>query len=405
MNNKFFSISSCEVCGNQDLFDVLDLGLHPMCDDLVEIGSDRTCSEFPIEIAFCKNCNTAHQKYQIPKNELFPSTYHYRSRFTSDVLSGMETLVNDCEKIFGDFTGKKVIDIGCNDGSLLNFFKKKGADTYGLEPTDAFKDAKAIGHMVFNEYLTVDSANKVVEEIGKLDFITFTNVFAHIEDLKGVISALRVFMHDKTVVVIENHYLGAVIERKQFDTFYHEHPRTYSYKSFLFIAESLGLQLINVDFPSRYGGNIRVIMGKKDKFDLIDYDYSVILEKESNFFDELNAMSTMINKWKVDMKEILDKKVNRYGPLSAKAFPGRAAILVKLLNLDSKMIEAVYEKPGSMKIGHYLPGTRIPIKSDEELFDKIADEKIVLNLAWHIKSEIKNYLQEHNFSGEILDIL
>jgi hypothetical protein len=405
MSKKPFSISSCEVCGNQELFDVLDLGLHPMCDDLVEIGSDRICKEFPIEISFCKNCNTAHQKYQIPKNELFPSTYHYRSRFTADVLNGMETLVNDCEKIFGDFAGKKVIDIGCNDGSLLSFFKKKGAVTYGLEPTDAYMDAKGIGHIVFNEYLTVDSAKKVVEKIGKLDFITFTNVFAHIEDLKGVINALRVIMHDNTVVVIENHYLGAVIERKQFDTFYHEHPRTYSYNSFLFIAESLGLQLLNVDFPSRYGGNIRVIMGKKDKFNIIDNDYSDILEKESHFFDELNAMNILINKWKVEMKDTLDKNIKLHGPLNAKAFPGRAAILVKLLGLNTSMIEAAYEKPGSMKIGHYLPGTRIPIKSDEELFDKLADEKIILNLAWHIKSEIKDYLQEHNFSGEILNIL
>ena len=405
MSKKPFSISSCEVCGNQELFDVLDLGLHPMCDDLVEIGSDRICKEFPIEISFCKNCNTAHQKYQIPKNELFPSTYHYRSRFTADVLNGMETLVNDCEKIFGDFTGKNVIDIGCNDGSLLSFFKKKGAVTYGLEPTDAYKDAKAIGHTVFNEYLTVDSAKKVVDEIGKLDFITFTNVFAHIEDLKGVINALRVIMHDNTVVVIENHYLGAVIERKQFDTFDHEHPRTYSYNSFLFIAESLGLQLLDVNFPSRYGGNIRVIMGKKEKFNSIDNDYSDILEKESHFFDELNAMNILINKWKVEMKDTLDKNIKLHGPLNAKAFPGRAAILVKLLGLNTSMIEAAYEKPGSMKIGHYLPGTRIPIKSDEELFDKLADEKIILNLAWHIKSEIKEYLQEHNFSGEILNIL
>jgi len=148
-----------------------------------------------------------------------------------------------------------------------------------------------------------------------------------------------------------------------------------------------------------------VIMGKKDKFNSIDNDYSDILEKESHFFDELNAMNILINKWKVEMKDTLDKNIKLHGPLNAKAFPGRAAILVKLLGLNTSMIEAAYEKPGSMKIGHYLPGTRIPIKSDEELFDKLADEKIILNLAWHIKSEIKDYLQEHNFSGEILNIL
>ena len=65
------------------------------------------------------------------------------------------------------------------------------------------------------------------------------------------------------------------------------------------------------------------------------------------------------------------KNLNKkYGPLTAKAFPGRAAILIKLLNLKTKHIEVVHEKNGSMKIGHYVPGTRIPIKSDFELFKK-----------------------------------
>src|SRR3954471_17978605 len=92
---------SCEVCGNHDLISVLDLGLHPMCDDLVKVGEERTCREFPIEIAFCERCCTAHQRFQIAKHDLFPSTYHYRSRFTADVLRGMSTLVESCETRFG----------------------------------------------------------------------------------------------------------------------------------------------------------------------------------------------------------------------------------------------------------------------------------------------------------------
>lgn len=405
MKNQSVKISNCEVCGNQELIDVLDLGLHPMCDDLVEIGSDRICIEYPIVISYCKKCNTAHQKFQIPKNELFPKSYHYRARFTADVLKGMKTLVEDCRKLFGDFSNKKVIDIGCNDGSLLTFFRQEGAITYGIEPTDAYQDAISIGHTVFNEFLTIDTAKKVVDQIGKFDFITFTNVFAHIENLKGVITALKEMMHDGTVIIIENHYLGAVIERNQFDTFYHEHPRTYSYNSFLFVAESLGLQLLHVEFPSRYGGNIRVIMGNKSIYDTFNNDYTEILKKESSYFDKLIDMSNQIDQWKVSMKETIEKSIFQFGKLKAKAFPGRAAILVKLLKLDNDMISAVYEKPGSMKIGHYLPATRIPIKSDVELFETLGDEKIILNLAWHIQTEIEKYLRDNNFKGQILNIL
>src|SRR5262245_12218837 len=118
MSSGLNIISSCEVCGGTKLEPVLDLGLHPMCDDLVEVGDKRVCKEYPIEIFYCATCATAHQKYQIPKAELFPVTYHYRSRHTKDVLDGMQMLVKECEAEIGSLKGKMVLDIGCNDGSL-----------------------------------------------------------------------------------------------------------------------------------------------------------------------------------------------------------------------------------------------------------------------------------------------
>jgi SAM-dependent methyltransferase len=397
-------ITKCEVCQNTELVDVLDLGLHPMCDDLVPVNSDWVCNEYPIDIVYCRNCDTAHQKYQIPKAELFPKTYHYRARFTADVLNGMKALVEEVVAVKGDLTGKKVLDIGCNDGSLLSFFKEKGAITFGIEPTGAALDAKSNGHNVINGFFAMDTAQQFLENNGQPDVVSFTNVFAHIEDLEGVIDALKILLHKDTILVIENHYMGAVLDRFQFDTFYHEHPRTYSYKSFTFIAKSLGLDLVNVEFPSRYGGNIRVIMGNGLEVSKT-FDEAAVLEREAKFFDQFAAMREKIATWKVEMKKAIEERVKQYGKLKAKAFPGRAAILVKLLELDADVIEATYEKPGSMKLAHYLPGTRIPILSDEDLFKALKDEKVILNLAWHIQKEIDTYLRNNGFTGELLNIL
>ena len=124
-NNNLNEITSCEVCGNDSLESVLDLGSHPMCDDLVSVGDNRVCKEYPIEILFCRKCSTAHQRFQVSKEDLFPASYHYRSRFTADVINGMRGLVDSCSQRFGNLVGKKVIDIGCNDGSLLDFFQQK----------------------------------------------------------------------------------------------------------------------------------------------------------------------------------------------------------------------------------------------------------------------------------------
>lgn len=394
-------INKCEVCGNQDLEKILDLGLHPMCDDLVEFGSQRTCKEYPIEILFCKNCLTAHQKFQIPQKELFPKTYHYRSRHTGDVLNGMMALVESFEKNYGSLNQKKVLDIGCNDGSLLSFFKDKGASTFGIEPTSAYEDAIKNGHEIINDFFNEKISTDFVAKYGKVDVITFTNVFAHIEDLQALIKALKILLHDETIIIIENHYLGAVIDKFQFDTFYHEHPRTYSCNSFAHIGKSLGMQIDYAEFPSRYNGNIRVIYSSK--FNKNNSNLKEILASEKNFYQDFTKLVSKIDPWRMAKRNEIENLVKIHGKLRAKAFPGRAAIIVKMLNLDENLIEAVYEKPLSGKINHYVPATRIPILSDNEF--NFSDNKPLLNFAWHISNEIKIYMENKGYLGKIIDII
>ena len=393
----------CEVCGNSNLISALDLGTHPLCDDLVAIGETRVCKEYPINLLLCSTCVTVFQRVQVPKTELFPPSYHYRARFTADVLAGMQQMVAECEKIEGDLSGKLVVDIGCNDGSLLDFFKAKGCKTVGVEPTDASIDAREKGHSIYANYFTADIADLIVAEHGRPDIITFTNVFAHIENLPALLGALKNMLSEDTLIAIENHYLGSVLDRYQFDTFYHEHPRTYSLTSFVHIARTLGMKLLNVEFPSRYGGNIRIFIGS-EKRGMMTPQIDATLDKEKLFGARLLSFQDKIDRWKIGSRAQFQALVEKFGKLPAKAFPARVAILVHLLGFDTETIAAVYERPGSKKIGHYVPGTRIPIRSEEELFAGAANAPVVVNFAWHIHNEIWDYLRKHGITGEIVDI-
>lgn len=98
----------CDVCGNNNVVTLLNLGRHPLCDDLVEISSKRVCEQHLIEIGLCTICLTAHQFHQVEKKFLFPQSYHYRSRFTVDVLNGMKKLVLSIHSKLGDLSGKKI---------------------------------------------------------------------------------------------------------------------------------------------------------------------------------------------------------------------------------------------------------------------------------------------------------
>jgi hypothetical protein len=396
--------SICEVCGSTNLREVLDLGIHPLCDDLIPEGSTAVSPKYPIIILLCQTCKTAHQKFQVPKIELFPKTYHYRSRFTEDVLGGMRKLVSDVDKFLNSGVKNRIVlDIGSNDGSLLKMFRHLGAITIGVEPTDAAKECDKESHFTFQEYLSLDLAQRIKDRFGFPDVITFTNVFAHIENLPLVIESLKHLIGPNTLLVIENHYLGSILEKNQFDTFYHEHPRTYSASSFEFIAKSLDAIINRINFTERYGGNIQVFISKNEPKIKLNH-LNKIIQKERQFEESFKIMKESIEIWKKHTKILIQELNHKFGAIPAKAFPGRAAILIQLLGLDKDQIIAVYEKPGSQKIGNYVPGTRILIKSDLEL-TTLANELPIINFAWHISDEIAQYLSDLNYEGEIINII
>jgi SAM-dependent methyltransferase len=393
---------SCEVCGSPNLTSVMNLGDLPIPDDLVRIGDDRACEKFPTEILFCDTCKTAHQRWELPRQKVFHPDYHYRAANTKDVLMGLEQLVDSIEAAHGPVRGLKVLDIGCNDGCLLDVFRRRGATTFGIEPTNAALDAKAKGHIVSHMFFDLSTAYLYSKAHEAPDIITFTNVFAHIVDLRGLIAALKVIRGPKTRIVIENHYLGSVLERKQFDTFYHEHLRTYSYTSFLHIARALGMSVSWVKFPKRYGGNIRVCLSPDHNLP------NAVGPYEDDFKYRMFELDRQVDIWKTIKRAQLMKDIvfdsRAMSPIPAAALPGRATMLFTLLGFDRQHISAVYEVPISKKIGHYVPGTKIPILSDES-FPWHSYRGPVLNTAWHIADEIENRWRSKGFKGTMIQAI
>ena len=398
-----YKLIACEVCGSKLVPSELNLGQQAMCDDLVKVNDPRVCKRYPIEISLCPTCLTAHQVHRIKKETLFPVDYHYRPRFTKDVLDGMAGLVDETEETFGSVAGKCVVDVGCNDGSLLTIFKQRGARTAGIEPTDAAVEAEASGHQIVQGYLTPQAATELLCKVGHPDIITFTNVFAHIESLADAIESVKALAKEETIVIIENHYLGAVFDLFQFDTFYHEHPRTYSRKSFEFIARAMGGDLLNVTFPSRYGGNIRVAIGNLGRTVCHSPKPSVVesLEREKEFPARLREMQEKVLVWQATTQQQLDDFRVKGKRIHGKSFPGRAAILAHLLEVNCQDQPLVYEKPGSLKIGHYMPGTRIEIVSDERWINGSDVPDAMLIWAWHISDEVARYIRAQGFQGKL----
>ena len=307
---------------------------------------------------------------------------------TQSVLDFMRDFTKSCNSLKPIDNNTRILDIGCNDGSLLSIFKELyGCHTTGVDPTGAIQDAKGRIDSDINGFFDINLAKRLSESGYKADFITFTNVFAHIEGLEDLCQALKLVASKDCIIAIENHYLGEILRKNQFDTFYHEHPRTYSAKSFEYVAKQLDRKLLKIEFSARYGGNIRAFIGSQD----LDTNHE--MPDESDFRSSFVRMNKSLEIWKTKAKNLVDDLVRENGnkPIVAKAFPGRAAILLELLNLNSDHISAIYEIKGSIKTGHYAPGTRIPIRPEAELFESGYNGPI-LNLAWHLSNEVRNNL-------------
>ena len=230
-----------------------------MCDDLIAIGDPRRSDFFPISIAFCGHCKTAHQNYQIPKTDCFPpptTTDHVTPQMCSTACSSW---LPAAKRSLGRSRGSRLLDIGCNDGSLLSFFARHGAKTYGIEPTDAAQDAGAAGHLAIKG-LRACARARLFASNGQPDIVTFTNVFAHIENLKEVLAAIRP-LH------VASHPAGdrkplSRLRARQLSVRY-VLSRTSAHLQLRFLHRQLRSarrKIVACEFPARYGGNIRVMM-------------------------------------------------------------------------------------------------------------------------------------------------
>lgn len=387
-------IANCEVCGSLLRGPTIDLGAHPLNDDMRRVGEPSSVERYRQEIQLCTTCLTAHQLHPVDKETLFFPDYRYRGSVTKDVVLGMRDLVGNALEFLGTSRPSTVVDIGANDGSLLGIFKEQSkCTTIGVDPTLAvFQNAGRID-FPYQEFFSVDSARRILDRHGFPDIITFTNVFAHIENLPGLIEAVSVLLNDRNVLVIENHYLGSVLESNQFDTFYAEHLRTYSAKSFDYIARALDVEIRSVQFPRRYGGNIRVYMSRGTTGPSQREPTS-----EEDFPERFLGIQDTYDGWLVDSQAAVSDLLAE-GPLVGKSCPARSVMLYSSLEMDAQKMTYVYEHPASPKIGFCVPGTTIPIVSDEGLRAEASPNMILWS--WHIAYELMPYLKDSGYNGDV----
>mgnify|MGYP001245245247 FL=1 len=401
MNQKSKTINSCQISGIKDLKSILSLGYLPPVNKLKKINSSL-CEDifFPSELVFSPSSNLVQINTVVNKEILFPSEYPYTSSTTKILRENFKELYKDCKRIINISSKELVIDIGSNDGNLLNNFKNSHR-VLGITPEKIGNIAIRNGIPTLIKYFDKPTANLVLKKYGKAKIITATNVFAHIENVHKLMKNILKILDKDGIFISESHYLVSLIKTIQYDTIYHEHLRYYSLKSLEYLFKKYNMEIIHAKKINTHGGSIRVYAARKEKFK-INKNVKKILNFEKNFLNwkTFNNFKKKVIASKLNLYSILKKLKEKNKKIYGIGAPSRATTLINYVGLDENIIDCVLEIEGSYKIGNYIPGKKIPILSEKKLYKDPPD--FVILFSWHIASELKLNLKKKGFKGKFI---
>ena len=396
-------VECCQVCGHAPLDDVLSLGYMPPVNQMVRIGVvPRQQPWFPTNLLHCRNCELVQLGLAVDPVIIFPPDYPYTSGTTKLLRDNFADLASESAAMLGLGKDDLVVDIGSNDGTLLSNFKDAGHRVLGIEPTDVGALANQRCIPTLKRYFGPEVAREVKREHGPAALVTAANCFAHIEDVHAIVDAIGEMLQPGGVFISESHYLIGLLDTLQYDTIYHEHLRYYSLASLKHLLEMHGLEVFHARPIPSHGGSIRVYAARHGTHavqhgvgDMLAAEPrgAAMAERLASFRHDVVLSKLRLLAMLRDFKE----KGARIAGISA---PSRASTLVNYVGLDEAIIDYVCEIPGSLKIGRYMPGTRIPVVDEARLYSDQPDYAVIFS--WHIADELAPKVKAKGFRGQMI---
>lgn len=397
-------IKNCQICGDARLRSIIFLGNIPPVNQMLDIGkehSDQTY--FPLELVKCLSCKHVQINTIVNAEVLFPKTYPYLTGTTEILKKNFRDLYNETSKLVALKKNDLIIDVGSNDGTLLENFKNQGFSVLGIEPSQAAEKAKEKLINTIQTYFNDKTVEKILNSYKRPKIITATNVFAHIENPNKLVKQIAKLMNKESVFVSESHYLCSLIKTLQYDTVYHEHLRYYHVGSLKKLFERHNLEIFHVKKIPTHGGSIRVYVSKKGIYKKTNQLKKILLEEarmkinSNHLFD---SFKKKIIRSKLKLIELLIEIKKKNKVIYGVGAPSRASTLINFTGIDENLVSCILEVSKSNKLNKYIPGTRIPVVNEDLYLKKNPDYLILFS--WHIKDDLIKIFKKRGFKGKFI---
>ncbi len=392
--------SPCIVCGSKSVELFLDLGETPLANKFLKKDHlSKPEPTFPLRVGLCAECKHVQLLDGVPPAAMFEDYLYISS--ASDVLKAhlhdlSDVVTQRCQLGAKDL----VIDVGCNDGTLLSGFQRHGVRVLGVDPAKNlvnFTAEKGIDRYV--GFFSSSSAKEIVAKYGHAKVITATNTFPHIPALRDFAQGLQTALAPGGAFVVEAHSLFDMLDQVAFDTIYHEHISYWALAPMIRLFEEHGMEVISAERLPLHHGQLRVFVQRRGE-GKVQSSVGEILELEKKHgldrMETYKKFASNVEGIKKDLTRTIsdlraqEKKVVGYGA------PAKGNTLLCYLQLGPDKIDYIADK-SKLKQGLFTPGMHVPVVSPERLLQDQPDYLLVL--AWNFLDEIIEQQSEYKKRG------
>ncbi len=357
-------IATCRACGSTRLESVLDLG-NLCVSDFVQPGQNE--DRAPLELVVCEECSLVQLRHTVDRDRLYRD-YWYHSGTNESMVAALRDVVEDaCKRV--KLTGDdSVLDIGCNDGTMLRMFPD-WVTRNGFEPSDLAREAQIGNDTIWQGYFPAFSC------IQERKIITSIAMFYDVDKPNTFVSAIKDWLHPDGVWVCQFQDLHAMLACHGFDNICHEHLTYWGQYAFYDLVARHGLRVVDVSHNQTNGGSVRYIV-KHGQWDPPRPEPQHALQ----FAYQLRRFAKEVEALKDETVILLDelraegKTVLGYGAST------KGNTLLQYYGIGPELLPAIAERNPD-KWGKVTVGTHIPIISEEEMRERRPD--YLFTLPWH----------------------
>ena len=397
--NNFNKISKCRISGSSNLKTILNLGNQSLTGVFPKI-SNQEITKGPLELVWCPDSGLVQLKHSYNPSEMYGLNYGYRSGLNNSMVQHLKFKVDRLTTKVKLDDLDIVLDIGSNDGTLLNSYNNKNIHRIGMDPTASkFRQYYDENILVIEDFFSKDKFFESSKNKAKI--ITSIAMFYDLEDPSTFVQEISEVLADDGIWHFEQSYLPTMLRMNSYDTVCHEHIEYYSLSVIYKLLAKHNLRIIDVELNSVNGGSFSVTAVKEKSLYLgNDEIVSWLLEQEDrmglNTLRPYQAFAKRVSQHREDLRNLIigirnaGKSVVGYGAST------KGNVLLQFCELGPSEISCIAEV-NPEKFGAYTPGSNIPILSEKEVRAKKPDYMLIL--PWHFRDGILQREKEFLKSG------